>query len=402
MDGAYASDRAAWRGSRRDRSSGPASRSPRTGSRSARTSERRSSRHHRLPSPRSRRTRWSRTPNGRRRGRRRPHLTGVIARDAGVVHQHVEAAESLLDPARRVADGGRIGDVEPNDVDTSKPSSSQVGGRLLAAVRITGTDHHRHTEPSEPGDDLAPDTSGTSGHQGDRSAVLSHGTSSTSARARDQVRLGQERYPAGMDLVETRELSYFVAVAEELHFGRAAKRLGMTQPPLSRAIRQLERRLGVPLLARTSRHVTLTAAGEVLLRDGQHALDSVAAAARRAQRAGLPARSLVLAMKAGTDGGLLPDILSAYRSGPGRAPGRGRPTASTSASRCSVMVAQTSRCSTRPATTCAGLDTEDVLVEGEIVRPPARSPPRHPYRGHARGPAGRGHPALARVRARPA
>ena len=101
-----------------------------------------------------------------------------------------------------------------------------------------------------------------------------------------QDRLGHDRYPGGMDEVEIRELRYFVALAEELHFGRAAQRLGIAQPPLSRAIRQLERRLGVTLLERTSRAARLTAAGEVLLHDGRAALDAVTAAARRAQRAG--------------------------------------------------------------------------------------------------------------------
>ena len=85
--------------------------------------------------------------------------------------------------------------------------------------------------------------------------------------------------------METRELRYFVAVAEELHFGRAARRLGIAQPPLSRAIRQLERRLDVTLLERTSRTVTLTEAGSVLLREGRAALDAVDAADRRTRRA---------------------------------------------------------------------------------------------------------------------
>ncbi|MGI5184975.1 LysR family transcriptional regulator [Dactylosporangium sp. CA-152071] len=112
--------------------------------------------------------------------------------------------------------------------------------------------------------------------------------------------------------METRELAYFVAVAEELHFGRAAARLGIAQPPLSRAIRQLERRLGVTLLERTSRSVALTAAGEVLLREGRAALDAVAAADRRTRRAGHPAAKLVLATKSGAAGDLLPALLSAY------------------------------------------------------------------------------------------
>ncbi|MER6565210.1 LysR family transcriptional regulator [Streptomyces sp. NPDC001093] len=116
-----------------------------------------------------------------------------------------------------------------------------------------------------------------------------------------------------MNDLEVRQLRYFVAVAEELHFGRAAERLGMAQPPLSRAIRQLERQLGVRLLERTTRQVRLTAAGEVFLRDARTALDAVTAAGRRARHAGRPVPRLRLALRADYDAGLLPQILTAYQ-----------------------------------------------------------------------------------------
>jgi len=115
-----------------------------------------------------------------------------------------------------------------------------------------------------------------------------------------------------MNELEVRQLRYFVAVAEELHFGRAAGRLGMAQPPLSRAIRDLERQLGVVLLERTTRQVRLTAAGEVLLRDARTALEAVTTAARRAREAGSAPRRLRVALKADVDGGLLPQILDVY------------------------------------------------------------------------------------------
>ncbi|MFC4007506.1 LysR family transcriptional regulator [Nonomuraea purpurea] len=116
--------------------------------------------------------------------------------------------------------------------------------------------------------------------------------------------------------METRELAYFAAVAEELHFGRAAERLGMAQPPLSRAIQKLERRLGVTLIDRSGRRISLTPAGEVLAREAAKVLDAVAAARVRTQRAGRAEPRLVVAMKPGGDGGLLPAILAAYRASP--------------------------------------------------------------------------------------
>ncbi|GIJ45260.1 LysR family transcriptional regulator [Virgisporangium aliadipatigenens] len=119
-----------------------------------------------------------------------------------------------------------------------------------------------------------------------------------------------------MDDVETRELRYFVAVAEELHFGRAADRLGIAQPALSRTVLRLERRLGVSLLERTSRSARLTVAGEVLLGEARIVLDAVGAATRRTRRAGAARGRLVLVLKPGGDAGLLPRILADYGADP--------------------------------------------------------------------------------------
>ena len=84
--------------------------------------------------------------------------------------------------------------------------------------------------------------------------------------------------------MELQQIRAFVAVAEELHFGRAAERLGMAQPPLSRTIRSLETELGASLFQRTTRSVSLSPAGEALLEPAKHMLATQQAAVESVHR----------------------------------------------------------------------------------------------------------------------
>ncbi|MGV0744239.1 LysR substrate-binding domain-containing protein [Mycolicibacterium sp. XJ870] len=110
-------------------------------------------------------------------------------------------------------------------------------------------------------------------------------------------------------------LSCFIAVAEELHFGRAAERLHMTQPPLSRQIQQLENELGVHLIDRTTRSVTLTPAGVAFLPDARRILQLAEGAALNVRR--VPAGDLgtvVIGFTAASAHAILPPLLDAARA----------------------------------------------------------------------------------------
>jgi LysR family transcriptional regulator, benzoate and cis,cis-muconate-responsive activator of ben and cat genes len=109
---------------------------------------------------------------------------------------------------------------------------------------------------------------------------------------------------------EIRELRYFRAVAEDLNITRAAERLGIAQPPLSRAMRQLEHRLGVQLFDRSGQRLALTTAGETLFKESGPVLDALDSAVRRTQRAGLPSQGLVVTAKPGVATELLHRIVT--------------------------------------------------------------------------------------------
>lgn len=103
-----------------------------------------------------------------------------------------------------------------------------------------------------------------------------------------------------MNSFDLRQLRQFVAVAEELHFGRAAERLRLAQPALSQAVQKLETEIGVPLFERTNRRVELTDAGEVLLEHARRLLADAEGALHAVQRAGRGETGSVVVAYAGT------------------------------------------------------------------------------------------------------
>jgi DNA-binding transcriptional LysR family regulator len=115
-------------------------------------------------------------------------------------------------------------------------------------------------------------------------------------------------------LFEISQLRCFVAVAEELHFSRAAERLNMTQPPLSRQIRLLEHSVGVALLERTSRSVTLTDAGAAFLPEATRILRLAQEAAVKARRTASGEQgSLTIGFSAASGYSLLPAVVRGIR-----------------------------------------------------------------------------------------
>jgi DNA-binding transcriptional LysR family regulator len=116
-------------------------------------------------------------------------------------------------------------------------------------------------------------------------------------------------------MFELSQLRCFAAVAEELHFGRAAARLNMTQPPLDRQIQLLEHALGVGLFERTSRSVRLTPAGRAFHAEARRVLDLAEGAGLAAKRVARgEAGSITIGFTAAASYGFLPRLLAAARA----------------------------------------------------------------------------------------
>src|SRR5205085_7234411 len=120
----------------------------------------------------------------------------------------------------------------------------------------------------------------------------------------------------GAHAMDFRQLSYFAAVAEERHLGRAAERLHISQPPLTRHIKALESDLGVQLFIRTPRGMLLTEAGETLLKDAQAILGMLRSAADRAQRSGSgQAGRLDIGLYGSATFGVVSEVLTRFKAG---------------------------------------------------------------------------------------
>jgi DNA-binding transcriptional LysR family regulator len=119
--------------------------------------------------------------------------------------------------------------------------------------------------------------------------------------------------PLPSDRMDLRQLRYFVAVAEELHFSRAAARLNLAQSALSAQIRSLEDEVGGPLLVRSTRQVSLTPAGEALLSDARELLASADVAVRRARSLALGELGVLRIASLGpAPGGILAPVLDRF------------------------------------------------------------------------------------------
>src|ERR1700748_560668 len=116
--------------------------------------------------------------------------------------------------------------------------------------------------------------------------------------------------------LELRELRIFLMLADELHFGRTAERMGISQPGVSEAVRVLESRLGVKVFDRTSRRVRLTSAGESLRRDLMPALDDLDRALAQASEVSQSVRGLLrVGFVLTTEGLPLNRLVTAFRVG---------------------------------------------------------------------------------------
>nr|WP_296779575.1 LysR family transcriptional regulator [Rhodococcus sp. (in: high G+C Gram-positive bacteria)] len=166
-----------------------------------------------------------------------------------------------------------------------------------------------------------------------------------------------------MERPQIRELEYVVAVAEELSFTRAAARLGIAQPPLSRAIGLIERRLGTRLFERTSRSVVMTDAGAEFVHRARSILEAVDELVQQVNPT-----ELVVAVRPSTGTGLLIDIQAALRGRPNQSLVRIHFTTEPDNDVRRGIADVALMCSTRDT---SGLQTETLIEQPTIVLMPA-------------------------------